>query len=231
MVVPFGLLAIGIMLAYSGIKGKSLVETLRGVAHNPSGDQPYNADVRAAYGTASGVGTGSNPPAASTSTATPSAHSKLSGHGVTGNTGGTGSAMVSPFPRGAPLSWGRSDQGVDGSTRPGTPMLAIDSGTIQIHHDPTGFGASYPVLVTQHGSYYYGHVVPDVSNGARVTKGQPIGHAHPGTWGNSTTPGGFEIGKWPPGAFGAGAAIRGWLQGLQRIALQYSGGQRMPRGR
>jgi murein DD-endopeptidase MepM/ murein hydrolase activator NlpD len=137
-----------------------------------------------------------------------------------GGAGGpSAGGAISPFPRGAKLSWGRSDQGVDGTTEVGTPLLAIFSGTVSIEHDPGGFGASYPVLHTSHGDFYYGHVIPTVAAGAHVRAGQPIGRAHPGAWGNSTTPGGFEIGQWPPGGMSAGAAIRDWLLALPRIVF------------
>lgn len=124
---------------------------------------------------------------------------------------------VSPFPKGTAISWGRTDQGVDGTVRPGTPLLAIDAGTIEIAHDPGGFGASYPVLHTSQGSFYYGHSVPLVANGATVKAGQPIASAHFGTRGNSTQPGGFEIGSWPPGGMNAGGSIRAWLEGLPQV--------------
>jgi murein DD-endopeptidase MepM/ murein hydrolase activator NlpD len=123
---------------------------------------------------------------------------------------------ISPFPASSHLVWGRTDQGVDGTTTPGSPLLAMGSGTVTIGHDPAGFGASYPILTTSFGAFYYGHCVPVVADGASVSIGQPIATAHTGTWGNSTTPGGFEIGAWPPGDMTAGAAIRSWLIGLPR---------------
>jgi peptidoglycan hydrolase CwlO-like protein len=123
---------------------------------------------------------------------------------------------ISPFPASSPVTWGRTDQGVDGTTTPGSPLLAMGSGTVTIGHDPGGFGASYPILSTSFGDFYYGHCVPIVGDGASVSIGQPIATAHYGTWGNSTTPGGFEIGAWPPGDMTAGGAIRSWLIGLPR---------------
>ncbi|HMC07148.1 MAG TPA: hypothetical protein VKG89_07110 [Solirubrobacterales bacterium] len=123
---------------------------------------------------------------------------------------------ISPFPASSPLTWGRTDQGVDGTTAPGSPLLAMGTGTVTIGHDPAGFGASYPIIHTSFGDFYYGHCVPTVADGASVSIGQPIATAHFGTWGNSTTPGGFEIGAWPPGGMTAGAAIRSWLIGLPR---------------
>ncbi len=123
---------------------------------------------------------------------------------------------ISPFPASSPISWGRTDQGVDGTTAPGSPLLAMGSGTVTIGHDPAGFGASYPIIHTSFGDFYYGHSVPTVADGASVSIGQPIATAHYGTWGNSTTPGGFEIGAWPPGDMTAGAAIRSWLIALPR---------------
>jgi peptidoglycan hydrolase CwlO-like protein len=123
---------------------------------------------------------------------------------------------ISPFPASVPLSWGRTDQGVDGTTAPGSPLLAMGSGTVTIGHDPAGFGDSYPILNTSFGDFYYGHSVPIVGDGASVHIGEPIATAHFGTWGNSTTPGGFEIGSYPPGDMTAGGAIRTWLIGLPR---------------
>jgi len=123
---------------------------------------------------------------------------------------------ISPFPASSPLTWGRTDQGVDGTTAPGSALLAMGSGTVTIGHDPSGFGASYPIIHTSFGDFYYGHCVPVVGDGASVSIGQPIATAHYGTWGNSTTPGGFEIGAWPPGDMTAGAAIRSWLIALPR---------------
>jgi peptidoglycan hydrolase CwlO-like protein len=123
---------------------------------------------------------------------------------------------ISPFPASVPVTWGRTDQGVDGTTTPGSPLLAMGSGTVTIGHDPAGFGDSYPIIHTSFGDFYYGHCVPTVADGASVSIGQSIATAHYGTWGNSTTPGGFEIGAWPPGDMTAGAAIRSWLIGLPR---------------
>jgi len=123
---------------------------------------------------------------------------------------------ISPFPASSPVTWGRTDQGVDGTTTPGSPLLAMGSGTVTIGHDPAGFGTSYPIIHTSFGDFYYGHCVPTVADGTSVSIGQPIATAHTGTWGNSTTPGGFEIGAWPPGDMTAGGAIRSWLIGLPR---------------
>jgi peptidoglycan hydrolase CwlO-like protein len=123
---------------------------------------------------------------------------------------------ISPFPASSPITWGRTDQGIDGTTTPGSQLLAMGSGTVTMGHDPAGFGDSYPIIHTSFGDFYYGHCVPTVADGARVSIGQPIATAHTGTWGNSTTPGGFEIGAWPPGDMTAGAAIRSWLIGLPR---------------
>jgi murein DD-endopeptidase MepM/ murein hydrolase activator NlpD len=123
---------------------------------------------------------------------------------------------ISPFPASVSLAWGRTDQGVDGTTTPGSPLLAMASGTVSIGHDPAGFGDSYPILSTSVGDFYYGHCVPIVGDGASVHIGEPIATAHFGTWGNSTTPGGFEIGQYPPGDMTAGGAIRTWLIGLPR---------------
>lgn len=95
----------------------------------------------------------------------------------------------------------------------------MGDGEVTVAHDPNGFGANYPVLhISGDGSYYYGHSVPAVASGTRVQKGQTIAFANTAGQGNATTPGSFEIGKWPPGSFtSAGAAIRAWFIGLPRL--------------
>jgi peptidoglycan hydrolase CwlO-like protein len=152
--------------------------------------------------------TGTTSPSALTAPTTPPASSPL-GPVPPGQ-------AISPFPASSPITWGRTDQGIDGTTTPGSQLLAMGSGTVTIGHDPAGFGDSYPILHTSFGDFYYGHCVPTVADGASVSIGQPMATAHTGTWGNSTTPGGFEIGAWPPGDMTAGAAIRSWLIGLPR---------------
>lgn len=132
----------------------------------------------------------------------------------------SGSGLISPFPRtSGQIAWGRSDQGVDGVVKPGSPLLAMGSGIIEIAHDPAGFGANYPVLhIDNDGAFYYGHSIPAVGNGSRVRAGETIGFANTHGQGNATTPGSFEIGKWPPGSFTrAGAEIREWFLGLPRL--------------
>jgi murein DD-endopeptidase MepM/ murein hydrolase activator NlpD len=130
------------------------------------------------------------------------------------------SGLISPFTKRDPVTWGRSDQGIDGITTPGAPLVAMGNGQIEIAHDPSGFGANYPVLhIENDGAFYYGHSVPLVPSGAEVKKGQIIARANTNGQGNATTPGSFEIGRWPPGSFtSAGAAIRAWFIGLPRIA-------------
>lgn len=49
MVLPFGLLALGGVLAYSGLKNKTIFETLKGVPGSLA-NTPYEADARAAAG-------------------------------------------------------------------------------------------------------------------------------------------------------------------------------------
>jgi murein DD-endopeptidase MepM/ murein hydrolase activator NlpD len=197
--IALGLAGIGALLLVSGIQGKSLAEVLRGEfgsKTNPSAKP--ESGLEAPEVTPSGE-SGGVPP------------------GFKGGPGGT----VSPFPKGSKISWGRSDKGVDGTVTPGTPLRAMKNGVVEIGHDPGGFGASYPILHTDSGQiFYYGHAEPMVASGTRVQQGQYIGRAHlAGSWGNSTTPGGFEIGEISGGEYGSppGAAIRNWLMGLVQI--------------
>lgn len=133
----------------------------------------------------------------------------------------TGTGLVSPFPRSSgQVAWGRSDQGVDGVVKPGSPLLAIGNGVIEIGGpDPGGFGDKYPILkIDNDGSFYYGHSIPALPQGTRVRAGETIGFANTHGQGNATTPGAFEIGRWPPGNFTtAGQEIREWFIHLPRL--------------
>ena len=100
---------------------------------------------------------------------------------------------ISPFPSSSPVTWGRTDQGIDGRPDAQLATTTMGSGTVTIGHDPAGFGTSYPIIHTSFGDFYYGHCVPTVSDGASVSIGRPIATASTRTWGNSTTqPGGFN---------------------------------------
>src|SRR4051812_18224618 len=48
MFIPFGLLAIGGIFVYSGMKGKSVVQTLQGLPDSAVTPTSYTADIRAA---------------------------------------------------------------------------------------------------------------------------------------------------------------------------------------
>ncbi len=199
----FTLAGAGAIAIISGIQGKSVAEVLKGEI-GPSPEPAFAGNTTTEEGSAKGI------------------EGSSSAGAIEANTKG----LISPFPKGTRISWGRNDQGVDGTTPPGTPLYAMGNGTVSIAHNPTGFGANYVVLhIDGDGSYYYGHGEPLVSNGARVTKGQPIARTHQApSWGNSTTPGGFEIGKLGPhGEYpkfsgpGSGVSIRSFLQNLPQI--------------
>lgn len=116
--------------------------------------------------------------------------------------------MPSPFPPNAAIKWGRIDQGIDGSSPPNTPAAALGDGTVQILHDPSGFGINYavlslanPVSVNGHtyNAIYYGHLFPTVGNGP-VKAGQQIAVSGEHGGGNATSEvGGFELGFWCSG--------------------------------
>lgn len=97
MVVPFGLVALGIVLAYSGLKNKTVLETLKGLPGSLI-NQPYEADLRAAQGMVSRL-------QGSTTGAT----------GAGGKQGGTLVAGGGPTTSGAP-HWG-------GSKAAGLPLV------------------------------------------------------------------------------------------------------------
>ncbi|MHB1927829.1 MAG: peptidoglycan DD-metalloendopeptidase family protein [Acidimicrobiales bacterium] len=107
------------------------------------------------------------------------------------------------------------DQGVDYAAPAGTPLYAIGPGLIVAEGVP-GFGPNTPVLAVTAGplagrAVYYGHAGVDlVGVGAHVAAGQPISEVGAGIVGVSTGPH-LEIGFYPPGPPGAGAAMLAYL--------------------
>ena len=145
--------------------------------------------------------------AAPTGTTSPQPYRAHDSAGVVpaGPSAGRPGQAISPFPASSPITWGRTDQGVDGTTTPGSQLLAMGSGTVTIGHDPAGFSdlSDPPHLVRR---LLLRPLRADRHERADSLH-RPADSAHTGTWGNSTTPGGFEIGAWPPGDMTAGAAI------------------------
>jgi murein DD-endopeptidase MepM/ murein hydrolase activator NlpD len=189
--VALGLGGVAAILLVSGVQGKGISDIMKGDFGKPP-------DPKGEGGPSfSGVST--------------------SGAGP--NVEGAPAGLISPFPKSSKVTWGRSDQGIDGTVQPGSPLIAMGNGTVEIHHDPSGFGSNYLILhVDGDGAFYYGHCVPAVASGARVRKGQVIARANINGQGNATTPGSFEIGKWPPGSISsAGAQLRKWFTSLPRI--------------
>ncbi len=189
----FTLAGVGTVAIISGIQGKSIAEVLKGE-----------------------IGEAPNPAYAG------EGGSEVGGE-TKGLTGGVNAGIVSPFKKGTAIEWGRLDQGIDGRTPPGTPLIAMGNGTVTIAHNPSGFGSNYVVLhIENDGSFYYGHAEPLVHAGP-VKQGQVIARTHVAhSWGNSTTPGGFEIGKlgpngeYPPFATG-GKSISSWFKSLPQL--------------
>ena len=107
------------------------------------------------------------------------------------------------------------DQGVDYAAPAGTPLYAIGPGVI-VAEGVAGFGPNTPVLAVTAGplagrAVYYGHAGPDlVGVGAHVAAGEAISEVGAGIVGISTGPH-LEIGFYPPGASGAGAAMLAYL--------------------
>ena len=112
------------------------------------------------------------------------------------------------------------DQGVDYAAPAGTPLYAIGPGVIVAEGVP-GFGPNTPVLAVTAGplagrAVYYGHAGPDlVGVGTHVAAGQPISEVGAGIVGVSTGPH-LEIGFYPPGRLGAGAAMLAYLDAALR---------------
>ncbi len=131
--------------------------------------------------------------------------------------GGTKKSMVSGgaaggfLPKGAVYKPGRADQGRDGQTRPGTPMIAPGDGiVVRVASDPHGFGPRYPIVHFTSGPYaghtlYLGHTLATVRPGQKFTAGTVLSHTGTTPIGNAGVPGWFEVGFAPggvPGKFG-----------------------------
>ena len=88
---------------------------------------------------------------------------------------------------GAPRSGGRTHKGVDMSAAYGTPLVAMNSGTVRLNWHSAGGRQVY--LTSGDGNfYYYAHLsdyAAGLSTGSRVDRGQVIGYV--GTTGNAST--------------------------------------------
>lgn len=190
--VALGLGGIAAVFLISGVQGKSVNQILQG-----DFGSPHDPSFKGGEGLGEPPTKGTNEPSLA----------------------GAPAGLISPFPKSNKLIWGRSDQGVDGVVTPGSAMVAMGDGEVTWGHDSKGFGDPYPILkINGDGTYYYGHSKPAVPSGTKVKKGQVIAHANTNGQGNATTPGSFEVGKFPPGSFkSAGAEIREWFTHLPRI--------------
>lgn len=128
------------------------------------------------------------------------------------------SAWVAP---GAPVTFERTDQGVDVRTTPGGAIVAPYPGTVHVaRSNPGGFGTHYPTITFDPGTplagetWYVGHTL--ALRSGHVNAGDPISQTGHGTesWvGNATgIPGHAEIGRLLSGggypSMSAGAAIK-----------------------
>lgn len=89
---------------------------------------------------------------------------------------------------GAPRSGGRTHKGVDMMASTGTPLVAMDSGSIRINWHYAG-GRQVYVYADNGYFYYYAHLSAypsGLANGQRVSKGQVIGYV--GSTGNASVP-------------------------------------------
>ena len=106
---------------------------------------------------------------------------------------GAGRNMVCPMSRpyafadtwGAPRSGGRRHQGVDMISPTGTPIIAVESGTMRQRQNRLGGNAIW--LTGNSGTkYYYAHLSSYAVGSGSVTQGQVIGYN--GQTGNAGTP-------------------------------------------
>jgi len=138
---------------------------------------------------------------------------------------------ASPYPITSGWGWRTWDDGsselhdgVDWGTPMGTPVYAIESGTVNNLVDPPGYGRYVQLWLDSGGWLQYGHlsnntVVPD---GSHVEAGQLI--AYSGNDGAFTTGPHLHVRYSPNGAH-PGIDIRPWLEGAV-----YPGGGTNPGG-
>lgn len=115
------------------------------------------------------------------------------------------------LPSGATYKPGRADQGRDGQTAGGGPVVAPGNGrVVAIHSDPGGFGPDYPIVKFTSGPYrgriiYIGHTHTALRAGATFSKDQILSYTGKMPVGNASVPGWFEIGfadNGSPGPYG-----------------------------
>lgn len=86
---------------------------------------------------------------------------------------------------GAPRSGGRRHQGVDMMSPPGTPLVAVESGSANFSNNRLGGNAVW--LTGASGTkYYYAHLSSWAGSSRSVTRGEVIGYV--GSTGNAGTP-------------------------------------------
>jgi peptidoglycan LD-endopeptidase LytH len=88
---------------------------------------------------------------------------------------------------GEPRSGGRTHKGTDMSAAYGTPLVAMNSGTVRLNWNSLG-GRQIYLFADDGNFYYYAHLsgyAGGLSTGARVARGQTIGFV--GTTGNAAT--------------------------------------------
>lgn len=142
---------------------------------------------------------------------------------VVGASAGPSGKLGGFLPANATLKLGRIDQGQDGSTNPGGPILAPGNGVVvAVKSDPSGFGPSYPVVRFSSGplagkEVYIGHTLSALKPGQSFRGGQVLSHTGVNGYGNARgMPGWFEIGlasALGQGIHGQGAQIAPYLRG------------------
>lgn len=103
------------------------------------------------------------------------------------------------LPQGAKYVQGRKDQGRDGQTTPGGPLIAPGAGyVVRVGSDPGGFGPKYLIAHFTTGPYagrtmYLGHTLAAVTQGS-FKQGQVLATTGTSPVGNASVPGWFEVG-------------------------------------